>query len=152
MILLRIAGRTTQGKAYFGKALSNLLSVKVILSLIETCKAKYKFRLTLKVPHCFCCQQDTACCPHAANAYGNFVMYENLKKNDLNSFDSYRGLGILKGLSVGNLGLLYGTSAEQGENGYNKTDLSKSYGVSLNANPARFDVSRGGGRTWIPFF
>ena len=28
MILLRIAGRTTQGKAYFGKALSNLLSVK----------------------------------------------------------------------------------------------------------------------------
>ena len=56
MILLRIAGRTTQGKAYFGKALSNLLSVKVIMSLIETCKAKYKFRLTLKVPHCFCCQ------------------------------------------------------------------------------------------------
>ena len=31
MILLRIAGRTTQGKAYFGKALSNLLSVKVIM-------------------------------------------------------------------------------------------------------------------------
>ena len=61
MILLRIAGRTTQGKAYFGKALSNLLSVKVIMSLIETCKAKYKFRLTLKVPRCFCCQQDTAC-------------------------------------------------------------------------------------------
>ena len=152
MILLRIAGRTTQGKAYFGKALSNLLSVKVIMSLIETCKAKYKFRLTLKVPHCFCCQQDTACRPHDANAYGNFVMYENLKKNDLNSFDSYRGLGILKGLSVGNLGLLYGTSAVQGENGYNKTDFSKSYGVSLNANPARFDVSRGGGRTWIPFF
>ena len=30
MILLRIAGRTTQGKAYFGKALSNLLSVKVM--------------------------------------------------------------------------------------------------------------------------
>lgn len=87
-----------------------------------------------------------------ANAYGNFVMYENLKKNDLNSFDSYRGLGILQGLSVGNLGLLYGTSAVQGENGYNKTDFSKSYGVSLNANPARFDVSRGGGRTWIPFF
>ena len=28
MILLRIADRTTQGKAYFGKALSNLLSVK----------------------------------------------------------------------------------------------------------------------------
>ena len=56
MILLRIAGRTTQGKAYFGKALSNLLSVKVIMSLIETCKAKYKFRLTLKVPRCFCCQ------------------------------------------------------------------------------------------------
>ena len=87
-----------------------------------------------------------------ANAYGNFVMYENLKKNDLNSFESYRGLGILNGLSVGNLGLLYGTSAVQGENGYNKTNLSKSYGVSLNANPARFDVSRGGGRTWIPFF
>ncbi len=41
MILLRIADRTTQGKAYFGKALSNLLSVKVIMSLIETCKAKY---------------------------------------------------------------------------------------------------------------
>ena len=87
-----------------------------------------------------------------ANASGNFVMYENLKKNDLNSFDSYRGLGILNGLSVGNLGFLYGTSAVQGENGYNKTNLSKSYGVSLNANPARFDVSRGGGRTWIPFF
>ena len=67
MILLRIAGRTTQGKAYFGKALSNLLSVKVIMSLIETCKAKYKFRLTLKVPHCFCCQQVTACRPHDAN-------------------------------------------------------------------------------------
>ena len=31
MILLRIAGRTTQGNAYFGKALSNLLSVKVIM-------------------------------------------------------------------------------------------------------------------------
>ena len=31
MILLRIADRTTQGKAYFGKALSNLLSVKVIM-------------------------------------------------------------------------------------------------------------------------
>ena len=42
MILLRIADRITQGKAYFGKALSNLLSVKVIMSLIETCKAKYK--------------------------------------------------------------------------------------------------------------
>ena len=68
MILLRIAGRTTQGKAYFGKALSNLLSVKVIMSLIETCKAKYKFRLTLKVPHCFCCQQVTACRPHDAKA------------------------------------------------------------------------------------
>ena len=67
MILLRIAGRTTQGKAYFGKALSNLLSVKVIMSLIETCKAKYKFRLTLKVPHCFCCQQVTACRPHDAD-------------------------------------------------------------------------------------
>ena len=67
MILLRIADRTTQGKAYFGKALSNLLSVKVIMSLIETCKAKYKFRLTLKVPHCFCCQQDTACRPHDAD-------------------------------------------------------------------------------------
>ena len=67
MILLRIAGRTTQGKAYFGKALSNLLSVKVIMSLIETCKAKYKFRLTLKVPQCFCCQQDTACRPHDAD-------------------------------------------------------------------------------------
>ena len=37
MILLRIAGRTTQGKAYFGKALSNLLSVKVIMSF-----GKYK--------------------------------------------------------------------------------------------------------------
>ena len=87
-----------------------------------------------------------------ANAYGNFVMYENLNKNDLNSFNSYRGPGILKGLSVGNLGLLYGTSAKQGENGYNKTDFSRSYGVSLNANPARFDMSRGGGHTWIPFF
>ena len=54
MILLRIAGRTTQGKAHFGKALSNLLSVKVMMTLIETCKAKYKFRLTLKVPHYFC--------------------------------------------------------------------------------------------------
>ena len=64
MILLRIAGRTTQGKAYFGKALSNLLSVKVIMSLIET---KYKFRLTLKVPHCFCYQQVTACRPHDAD-------------------------------------------------------------------------------------
>ena len=58
MILLRIAGRTTQGKAYFGKALSNLLSVKAIMSLIETCKAKYKFRLTLKVPHCFSPKQE----------------------------------------------------------------------------------------------
>ena len=67
MILLRIAGRTTQGKAYFGKALSNLLPVKVIMSLIETCKAKYKFRLTLKMPRCFCCQQDTACRPHDAD-------------------------------------------------------------------------------------
>ena len=67
MILLRIADRTTQGKAYFGKALSNLLSVKVIMSLIETCKAKYKFRLTLKVPHCFCCQQVTVCSPHDAD-------------------------------------------------------------------------------------
>ena len=56
MILLRIADRTTQGKAYFGKALSNLLSVKVMMTLIETCKAKYKFRLTLKVPHYFCYQ------------------------------------------------------------------------------------------------
>ena len=79
-------------------------------------------------------------------------MYEYLNKNDLNSFDSYIGLGMLNGLSVGNLGLLYGTSAVQGENGYNKTNLSKSYGVSLNANPARFDVSRGGGCTWMPFF
>lgn len=79
-------------------------------------------------------------------------MYEYLNKNDLNSFDCYIGLGILKGLSVGNLGLLYGTSAKQGENGYNKTDFSRSYGVSLNANPARFDMSRGGGHTWIPFF
>ena len=35
----RIAGRTTQGKAHFGKALSNLLSVKVMMTLIETCKA-----------------------------------------------------------------------------------------------------------------
>lgn len=79
-------------------------------------------------------------------------MYEYLYKNDLNSFDSYIGLGMLNGLSAGNLGLLYGTSAEQGENGYNKTDFSRSYGVSLNANPARFDMSKGGGRTWIPFF
>ena len=31
MIQLRIAGKTTQSKAYFGKALSNLLSVKVIM-------------------------------------------------------------------------------------------------------------------------
>ena len=67
-------------------------------------------------------------------------MYEYLNKNDLNSFDSYIGLGILNGLSVGNLGLLY------------ETNLSKSYGVSLNANPARFDMSKGGGHTWIPFF
>ena len=79
-------------------------------------------------------------------------MYEYLNKNDLNSFDSYIGLGMLNGLSVGNLRLLYGTSTIQGENGYNKNNLSKSYGVSLNANPAHFDVSRGGGRTWIPFF
>ena len=61
-------------------------------------------------------------------------MYEYLYKNDLNSFDSYIGLGMLKGLSVGNLGLLY------------ETNLSKSYGVSLNANPARLDVPREGGR------
>ena len=61
-------------------------------------------------------------------------MYEYLNKNDLNSFDSYIGLGILKGLSVRNLGLLY------------ETNLSKSYGVSLNANPARLDVPREGGR------
>ena len=67
-------------------------------------------------------------------------MYEYLYKNDLNSFDSYIGLGMLNGLSAGNLGLLY------------ETNLSKSYGVSLNANPARFDMSRGGGHTWIPFF
>ena len=67
MILLRIAGRTTQGKAYFGKALSNLLSVKVKMSIIETCNAKYKFRLTLEMPRCFCCQQDTACRPHDAD-------------------------------------------------------------------------------------
>ena len=32
-------------------------------------------------------------------------MYEYLNKNDLNSFDSYIGLGMLNGLSVGNLGL-----------------------------------------------
>ena len=67
-------------------------------------------------------------------------MYEYLNKNDLNSFDSYIGLGMLNGLSVGNLGLLY------------ETNLSKSYGVSLNVKPARLDVSRKGGRTWIPFF
>ena len=67
MILLRIADRTTQGKAYFGKALSYLLSVKVKMSIIETCKAKYKFRLTLKVPQCFCCQQVTVCRPHDAD-------------------------------------------------------------------------------------
>ena len=60
-------------------------------------------------------------------------MYEYLYKNDLNSFDSYIGLGMLKGLSVGNLGLLY------------ETNLSKSYGVSLNANPVRLDVPREGG-------
>ena len=29
-------------------------------------------------------------------------MYEYLNKNDLSSFDSYIGLGILNGLSVGN--------------------------------------------------
>jgi len=88
----------------------------------------------------------------SVNAYGNFIMYENLNKNDLNSFDSYRGLGILNGLSVGNLGFLYGTSAEQGKNGYYETNLSRSFGVSLNVNPVRFDLSKGGGRTWIPFF
>ena len=60
-------------------------------------------------------------------------MYEYLNKNDLSSFDSYIGLGILNGLSVGNLGLLY------------ETNLSKSYGVSLNANPVRLDVPREGG-------
>ena len=60
-------------------------------------------------------------------------MCEYLNKNDLNSFDSYIGLGMLKGLSVGNLGLLY------------ETNLSKSYGASLNANPARLDVPRKGG-------
>ena len=59
-------------------------------------------------------------------------MCEYLNKNDLNSFDSYIGLGMLNGLSV--------------------TNLSKSYGVSLNVKPARLDVSRKGGRTWIPFF
>ncbi len=37
-------------------------------------------------------------------------MYEYLNKNDLNSFDSYIGLGMLNGLSVGNLGLLYRNS------------------------------------------
>ena len=88
----------------------------------------------------------------SVDAYGNFIMYENLNKNDLNSFDSYRGLGILNGLSVGNLGFLYGTSAEQGKNGYYETNLSRSFGVSLNVNPVRFDLSKGGGRTWIPFF
>ena len=67
-------------------------------------------------------------------------MYEYLYKNDLNSFDSYIGLGMLKGLSVGNVGLV------------DETNWSKSYGGSLNANPARFDMSKGGGRTWIPFF
>ena len=67
-------------------------------------------------------------------------MCEYLNKNDLNSFDSYIGLGMLNGLSVGNLGLLY------------ETNLSKSYGVSLNVKPARLDVSRKGGCTWIPFF
>ena len=61
-------------------------------------------------------------------------MYEYLNKNDLNSFDSYIALGILNGLSVGNLGLLY------------ETNLSKSYGVSLNVKPARLDVSRKGDR------
>ena len=60
-------------------------------------------------------------------------MYEYLNKNDLNSFDSYIGLGMSNGLSVGNLGLLY------------ETNLSKSYGVSLNANPVRLDVPREGG-------
>ena len=48
MILLRIAGRTTQGKAYFGKALSNLLSVKVIMSLIETCKSQIQVSINPK--------------------------------------------------------------------------------------------------------
>ena len=86
------------------------------------------------------------------NAYGNFVMYENLNKKDLNPFDSYRELGIINGLSVGNLGFSYGTSATQSKNGYYKTNLSRSYGVSLNVNPARFDVSREGGYTWIPFY
>ena len=61
-------------------------------------------------------------------------MYEYLNKNDLNSFDSYIGLGMLKGLSVGDLGLLY------------ETNLSKSYGVSLNVNPTHLEVSRKGGR------
>ena len=88
----------------------------------------------------------------SANAYGNFIMYENLNKNDLNSFDSYRGLGLTKSLSAGNFGITYGSSAKQGLNGYYETNLSKLYGISLYANPARFDVSKGGGRTWIPFF
>ena len=57
------------------------------------------------------------------NAYGNFVMYENLNKKDLNPFDSYRELGIINGLSVGNLGFSYGTSATQSKNGYYKTNL-----------------------------
>ncbi len=61
-------------------------------------------------------------------------MCEYLNKNDLNSFDSYIGLEILNGLSAGNLGLLY------------EANFSKSYKVSLNANPARLDIPREGGR------
>lgn len=68
------------------------------------------------------------------NINKNFCYVRVSKQNDLNSFDSYIGLGILNGLSVGNLGLLY------------ETNLSKSYGVSLNVKPARLDVQREGGR------
>lgn len=71
---------------------------------------------------------------------------------DVNSFDNYRGLGILNTLSIGNLGFSYGSSAAQGKNGYYETNLSRSYGVGFNVNPVRVDMSRGGGHTWIPFF
>ena len=37
-------------------------------------------------------------------------------------------------------------------NGYYETNQSKLFGISLNANPARFDLSKEGGNTWIPFF
>ena len=70
----------------------------------------------------------------------------------MNSFDNYRGLGILNTLSIGNLGFSYGSSAAQGKNEYYETNLSRSYGVGFNVNPIRVDMSRGGGHTWIPFF